>query len=140
LIDNPHNLGGYEPEQLSTSRISLSAGVLAVVVIAIIVILVRFERHLQPDTRSTETRLNVGETAEPPRGFDHWRSPRTDLRSLRTVENQRLHNYEWIDRKKGTVRIPIKRAMALIADNARHTSKRATDESENTQGIDETQQ
>ncbi|HEY9899075.1 MAG TPA: hypothetical protein V6D00_07825 [Pantanalinema sp.] len=38
-----------------------------------------------------------------------------DLARLRQSEDQLLNRYEWVDRKAGIVRIPIERAMALVA-------------------------
>ena len=38
-----------------------------------------------------------------------------DLAALHQRESLLLNNYSWIDRSKGTVRIPIERAMELIA-------------------------
>ncbi|HEY3228230.1 MAG TPA: hypothetical protein VGJ87_03360, partial [Roseiflexaceae bacterium] len=43
-------------------------------------------------------------------------APAEDLEKLRTAEQQRLNSYEWVDRSAGVVRIPIDRAMALIAE------------------------
>lgn len=42
--------------------------------------------------------------------------PATDLIRLRDVENVTLTNYAWIDPSKGQVRIPIARAMAILAE------------------------
>ncbi len=38
-----------------------------------------------------------------------------DLRQMRAVEDQVLNSYGWVDRKKGVVRIPIDRAIELLA-------------------------
>jgi hypothetical protein len=43
-------------------------------------------------------------------------APADDLARLRTAEQQRLNSYDWVDRNAGVVRIPIDRAMALIAE------------------------
>jgi len=40
-----------------------------------------------------------------------------DLAELHAREDLLLENYSWIDRSKGTVRIPIERAMELIAQH-----------------------
>jgi len=40
---------------------------------------------------------------------------RTQLDSIRLAEEQKLNSYGWVDRKAGTVHIPIERAMELIA-------------------------
>jgi hypothetical protein len=37
-----------------------------------------------------------------------------DLNKLRAYEDARLNSYDWVDRKAGTVRIPIDRAMQLL--------------------------
>ncbi len=41
--------------------------------------------------------------------------PRKDLETLRAAEDALLHSYAWIDRERGTVRIPIERAIEIIA-------------------------
>jgi hypothetical protein len=42
--------------------------------------------------------------------------PREDYRQIREEQSNILREYQWIDRNKGTARIPIERAMALILD------------------------
>jgi hypothetical protein len=42
-------------------------------------------------------------------------SPRAALLELRAAEQKLLEGYQWIDREKGIVRIPIERAMELTA-------------------------
>jgi hypothetical protein len=39
----------------------------------------------------------------------------TDLANYQIAENEKLNSYDWIDRDKGIIRIPIERAMDLIA-------------------------
>jgi len=41
-----------------------------------------------------------------------------DLRNLRAREESELHSYRYIDRARGTVRLPIERAMELFAKEA----------------------
>jgi hypothetical protein len=40
---------------------------------------------------------------------------RTQLNSIRLAEEQKLNSYDWVDQKTGIVRIPIERAMDLLA-------------------------
>lgn len=40
------------------------------------------------------------------------------LQELRARENEQLHSYQYIDREKGTVRIPVERAMELLVEEA----------------------
>jgi hypothetical protein len=42
-------------------------------------------------------------------------TPSEDLRRMRDEEDQRLHHAGWIDRRQGTVRVPIDVAMEEIA-------------------------
>lgn len=42
----------------------------------------------------------------------------TDLQMVRDKENAQLYSYGYIDREKGQVRLPIARAMELIAQEA----------------------
>ena len=46
-------------------------------------------------------------------------SPRRDLATLRAREDTLLDTYGWIDRSAGRVRIPVDRAMALLAEDGR---------------------
>src|SRR6202171_3248417 len=40
---------------------------------------------------------------------------RTQLNDIRMAEEQKLASYDWVDQKAGRVRIPIDRAMELVA-------------------------
>jgi hypothetical protein len=55
-----------------------------------------------------------GELKTPP-GPRLQTSARADLARFRAHEEQTLNSYGWIDRNKGLVRIPIERAMNLLA-------------------------
>jgi hypothetical protein len=43
-------------------------------------------------------------------------SPSADLRDMRAEEDAILHSYGWVDEQAGVVRIPIERAMELLAE------------------------
>jgi len=42
--------------------------------------------------------------------------PVQDLKQLQQAENERLNSYGWVDQKAGIARIPIDRAMDLLAE------------------------
>lgn len=42
-------------------------------------------------------------------------SPRQDLKAMRTREDGELSHYLWVDKSKGTVTIPIGRAIQIVA-------------------------
>ena len=52
-------------------------------------------------------------------------NPLGDLRALRAEEDALLHGYAWADRKAGTVRIPIERAIDLLAERSGRPAGRA---------------
>jgi hypothetical protein len=43
-------------------------------------------------------------------------TPYVDLKSFRDAEAQVLDSYEWVDKEKGVVRLPISRAIELVAE------------------------
>jgi hypothetical protein len=43
-------------------------------------------------------------------------SPQQDMRQMRAAEMAALHSYGWVDRQAGIVRIPIERAIELLAE------------------------
>jgi len=52
--------------------------------------------------------------------------PVVDLEKLRVREEQQLNSYEWIDEAAGVMRIPIERAMDIIAENGLPTRPQGT--------------
>jgi hypothetical protein len=47
-----------------------------------------------------------------------WATPGVELAETRANEAKHLDGYAWIDQSAGVVRIPISRAMELVADSA----------------------
>jgi hypothetical protein len=46
-------------------------------------------------------------------------APRQDLEEIRRRQERRLEGYEWSDRKRRFVRVPIERAMELLLEDVR---------------------
>ncbi len=42
-------------------------------------------------------------------------NPASDLEQLRVEENKRLNTYGWVDKEQGIVRIPVEKAMEVVA-------------------------
>lgn len=118
----------FEREDLSPAGVMYFLAGLAVVVIAIYLIvsgmysfLDRYERQHQATmspmtTPKPDTRII---TPEDPLSFPQPRletDERTQLTGYIQKQDQRLLTYDWIDKDGGTVRIPIDRAMDLIAE------------------------
>ena len=60
-----------------------------------------------PDVPATQTTATMREPYE--------NTPVTDMREMRANEDRVLHNYGWVDKQHGVVRIPIEQAKTLLA-------------------------
>ncbi len=67
-------------------------------------------------------RVNPGKRPPEPRLEE---TPVEDLRKFREAEERKLNGYGWIDREAGVVRIPIARAMELLAQRGLPARERA---------------
>jgi len=76
--------------------------------------------EMQADTRRVSP-AEVKQFAEPRLEINE----RTEINQFRLREEQRLHSYGWIDESAGVVRIPIDRAMQLIAERGLPTTPKA---------------
>ena len=117
---------GHEPNSMSPRLIIWSAiGVALLMAFALLVAYIARPR-LAPEVqtaraqrvRSAEPRAGVRVTADQP----------GQLRELRASEDRRLTSYEWIVEPEGIARIPIQRAMELIAENGLPKPKTTTEE------------
>jgi hypothetical protein len=61
-------------------------------------------------------------------------SPRHDLREILTNEMEMLHTYGWVDRQAGIVRIPIERAIDLVAERGLPARRQGQGEEVQTRG------
>ena len=123
---NMTNHDGFEQEDLSSrSALYFLAG-LVLVCVAVYLIVFGMYRFLdtyatahQPPmspmvTPEADTRAVTPENAET---FPQPRleeNERTQLRSFIEDQDRKLATYDWVDKDRGTVRIPIDRAMELI--------------------------
>ena len=48
-----------------------------------------------------------------------------DLQNLRKSEDARLNGYQYVDKEKGVVRIPVERAMQMMAEEAKSSAPKA---------------
>ena len=106
---------GYEPRDLDPRGIALFGAGLAVVIGLVAGVVTLFQMYsgsrylrrqpprppLSVTRETTEPNLQVNGAAE--------------LRAIREAEEKTLGSYGWVDRQAGTVRIPIERAMEILA-------------------------
>jgi hypothetical protein len=127
MPDHVPNDEGFEQEDMSSSSaLYFFAGLVALCVVIFLIVfgmyraLDSYQSANQPAlsplaTPEADTRIV---TRDDPRSFPQPRleaSERTELGPLIEDQDRTLATYDWVDKSKGTVRIPIDRAMELIA-------------------------
>jgi hypothetical protein len=117
---------GYEHEDLSSKGPFYFMAGLALLGLAIYLIVFGMYRFLDSYERANQPPLSPMATPEADtRAVTHEdtqtfpqprleENERTDLRQFTEDQDQKLATYDWVDKNKGTVRIPIDRAMELI--------------------------
>jgi hypothetical protein len=132
---NPKNHAGhgdFEREDLSASAVLyflIGVAVLGLVSYLLVTGFYKFldarARGEQPEVSPLATKV-PSDTRKLPEGYkdylkDNFPSPRleiderTELNGDRIAEEEKLNSYGYVDQKAGTLRIPIERAMDLIA-------------------------
>jgi hypothetical protein len=92
-----------------------SAGLIATVVLSGILMGLLFSfllRWYPPGRRALPAELRYEEVPNPKLDV----SPQLDLQQMKAREDSILNSYGWVDRNAGVVRIPIARAMELLAE------------------------
>jgi hypothetical protein len=108
---------GYERTDLSVRAIAAFAGTLVITTALTLVLMawllgyfVRLEMRADPPVSPLAETL--APTPEPRLQAD----PGRDLTEMRATEDALLNEYAWVDRRDDLVRIPITRAMELLAE------------------------
>ena len=110
--------GGHEPFDVAARPVLLAAAALAVVLLLVsggqLVLLRWFDRR-DLAAEAPPAPLAEPRTAPEPRLLP---DPRAALLELRAEEDALLHTYGWVNREAGIVRIPIDRAIDVLAKKA----------------------
>lgn len=121
--------GDYERQDISARGIFYFLAGLAAAAVLIHFLLAGLYAYLDKRERGNQPPVNPlvsnapADTRKVPAKYPDMAFPdprletdeRTQLNNIRLAEEQKLNSYEWIDQKAGTVRIPIERAMDLLA-------------------------
>jgi hypothetical protein len=124
---NMINHDGFEQEDLSSrTALYFLAGL---VLVGVVVYLIVFGMYRFLDSYATAHQASMSPMVTPeadtravtPENAETFPQPRleenerTQLRSFIDDQDRKLATYDWVDKDRGTVRIPIDRAMELIA-------------------------
>lgn len=117
MADQTAQRRGHEPRDVSVRVVTwFAAGlVVACVVIGFAVagLYKLFERENPSPDAPSRVAFSAHMSAPEPR-LQVW--PAVDLDEFRAAEETKLNSYGWIDKPAGVIRIPIERAMNLIAE------------------------
>jgi len=107
----------YEIKDIHFSRLAMLTGLLFVILGATMLLGLGldhlFTRYLALDRKQESVLAELNQLPPEPR---LQVNAAVDMVRLRDVENVLLNNYAWIDPEAGKVRIPIDRAMAIVAE------------------------
>ena len=109
---------GHEPHDVASRPLLLAAAALAVVLVLVgggqLVLLRHFE-HRAAGREAPAAPPAEARTPPEPRLLPE---PRRALLELHAEEDALLHGYAWVNREAGIVRIPIERAIDVLAGSA----------------------
>ena len=110
-IETGHELSDLSPKKIAIFGVSL-------VVMVLIVLWVCYELFQHYSTVSMKTEVPpspLSYTREPTPEPHLLVVPGQELKAMRAAEDSLLNSYAWVDREKGVVRIPIQRAIDILA-------------------------
>jgi len=121
--------GDYERRDISARGILYFLAGLAAAAILIHLLLAGLYNYLDKREKARQPSVNPlvsnvpADTRKVPRKYPDTAFPdprletdeRTQLNDIRLAAEQKLNSYDWVDQKAGSVRIPIERAMDLLA-------------------------
>jgi hypothetical protein len=109
-----HNLRlGHETSDVDTSGVGKFGMALVAVVLLSLLLLFGLMRYFQSQETNAAAKM-----VDPAKVFPNPRlqqNPLPDLKAFRLGEDQVLDSYGWVDQPKGVVRIPIDRAIDVLA-------------------------
>ncbi len=122
---NPHgHAGGHGDEPPFDQEIDVKAmtigGIGLAAMIAVSMLLMwplscSLKQHLVAGDRAPSPVAAANERRLPP-GPQLQASPEAELKAMRAEERHLLESYDWVDKTGGTVRIPVARALEIIAE------------------------
>jgi hypothetical protein len=131
-LQQSHNGGGYEHKEADVrlivySTLGLIVGL--VIVCLLVVGIFRFMQKAMPRDPRISAIASPNRIPPEPRLQPH---PANELQALRQHEDDVLDHYGWVDRKAGVVRIPVDKAMDILARRGFPTKSEETAGNANT--------
>lgn len=112
-VHSTPNGAGHEQSEVSVRLIVVSLAFLAVATFCVFVLVVGIFRYFY-DTYSTAEATRLSRPVIPPEPRIEV-APYQQLRDLHAKEDHILNSYAWVNKQDGVVRVPIDRAIDLLA-------------------------
>ena len=113
--DNPaERLARRDVNVLAVSKFAIGLALLCIASFAIVVGVFRYLEHVTSGVATGKQNVVSGEPRRPP-APQLEETPALDLARERAAEEELLHTYGWIDKQAGVARLPIERAIELMA-------------------------
>jgi hypothetical protein len=107
----------HELSDLSPKNIALFGVTLAVTLVGVLLITYALFRHFYNAELSGQIAPSpLSYTPEPTPEPHLLVNPGQSLKTMRAEEDAILNSYEWVDREQGLVRVPINRAIEILAE------------------------
>ena len=106
---------GYEKRDISTGAVALFAASLVVALVIVHYLALGTFHHLARQSSGYPPPSSLATTRKEFTGPRLLVNQKLDMESFRASEDALLNNYGWVDRNQGVVRIPIDRAIDLLA-------------------------
>jgi hypothetical protein len=121
--DSRHEGGAYERSDAPFKTIAWLASGLVVGVALVSLAMVLLFNALDPLERDARATAHPLAAVGAPPAPNLQPEPQLDLAEFRLRQAKLLSSYGWVDREAGVVRIPIDRAMDLVAERGLPTRK-----------------
>jgi hypothetical protein len=107
---------GHELRDLSAKNIGLFGLSLAILLVAVVIFTYWLHEHYATVAIRTQPPPSPLSSAREPTPEPRLSvTPGEDIKALRAAEDSILKSYGWIDAKNGIVRIPVERAIEILA-------------------------
>lgn len=103
--------GGYEKQDVGFRFAMVFVSALIAAVVVVLIFLVWFYRMVAPappQQATTTRRLPPGPVLQA--------NPAVDMAKFRQREEQKVSSYGWVDRNAGIAKVPVQRAMEMVAE------------------------
>jgi hypothetical protein len=107
---------GHELSDLSPKNMAIFGVALAVMILIVLWVCYELFQHYSTVSMKTEVPPSpLSYTREPTPEPHLLVVPGQELKAMRAAEDSLLNSYAWVDKEKGIVRIPIQRAIDILA-------------------------